>query len=191
MILQQKHSLEAVIDISSGFVNKSLSDDRLVDYKICDSKTGKLLWRKESPKGSKYVDLYVCSDQGTKELTENIKYKYNEIISGFVVPQNIDFVVIQQFYGIRDDMWVHLNILGVDYPGQVADMKAIFLQKCDKSTVDKVAKYVLKKKNRRTKLAEKFFYDKKTKRYIQVVGSRDTSVDILFCSKYYSELLSK
>lgn len=82
-------------------------------------------------------------------------------------------------------------MLARDFPGQISDLSAILLQKCDKATVDQVAKYVGQKKSRSTYLADKHFYDKKTKRYIYVKESRMDDVTILFCSESYSKAVKK
>ncbi len=187
-ILLQKHSMEAVHNVIVDFGGKHASTDALVSHMICDSKTGKLLWIKESKVDSKYVEVYVCSDQWTKELTEYIKEEYYEIISGFVVPLHTDLGVIPEDYGGWSDIWIALNVLKADYSGQVSDMKDILLQKCDKSTVNKVAEHVMKKKDESTHLAFKSFYDKKSKRTIWVDESRANDVNIYFGSETYSKL---
>lgn len=182
-ILLQKHSLEAVVDIITDFGSKDSSFDGLVDHWVYDNKTGKLLWIKASKRGSKYVDVYVCSDSWTKELTKNAKEEFCEIISGFIIPSHTDLVAIPSDWGGQSELWISMNLLHADYPGQIEDMKDILLQKCDKSTVDKVVKYVKKKKERFDHLDDKFFYDKKTKRYIWVMESRVDDVNVFFCSK--------
>jgi hypothetical protein len=190
-ILKQKHDLTAIVDLVNDLYAKTSDFDILVNHWFYDDRTKNFLWVKESKRGDPYVSVYVCTEKWSKQLRGNTKEPYIEIISGFIIPQGMDLIATPYSWGGTADLDISVNVLARDFPGQISDLSAILLQKCDKATVDQVAKYVGQKKSRSTYLADKHFYDKKTKRYIYVKESRMDDVTILFCSESYSKAVKK
>lgn len=190
-ILKQKHDLTAIVDVVNDLYAKNSDFDILVNHWFYDDNTKNFLWIKESKRGDPYVSVYVCTEKWSKQLRGNTKEPYIEIISGFIISPNTDLTVTPYSWGGTADLDISANVLARDLPGQISDMAAILLQKCDKATVDQVVKYVSQKKSRTDYLADKHFYDKKTKRYIYVKESQLDDITILFCSESYSKTVGK